>query len=73
VRKPLLPVFSDEAALLVQRIDVGRQGKRRHISLQTINNRTCLLSGAAMRLIHLNCIPGLLLPVLGKSFVVLRI
>ena len=62
VGQPLLPVGGEQATF-GQRVDIGGQRQRHDIGLQPIQHRAGLRTGAAMRLVDGDALPGLALPV----------
>ena len=70
IRQALQPVFIDTTALS-DRVDVVGQRQRNHIRFNTVNHRSRLLAGAAVRLADHHVVAGLLLPVRAERFVVL--
>ena len=73
MRQPLLPVFRDQLALLVQLIHVILQRQGYHVRIQSIDHCPGLFAATAMRLLHGDIVAGLGFPVFGKGLVVLLI
>jgi len=66
VCEALLPVGRDLAGLLGDGVDVVGQRQRDDIGFESVDYRTCLLAGAAVRLLDGDVFAGLALPVLGE-------
>ena len=54
-------------------VDVGSHAKRDDVGLQAIDYRARLFAGAAVRLLDVHGLAGLLLPIVGKGFIELLI
>ena len=63
MRQERLPVHRQELPVRDERIDVAGERERDAVCLQTIDDSTCLFAGATVRLLDLDVLPGLLLPV----------
>ncbi len=73
VRQARLPVRRQELALLRERVDVVGERERHDVGLQAVDDRARLLAGAAVRLLDLDDLAGLLLPVRDERGVVVRV
>ena len=66
IRQALFPVQRQEFAEGGDRVDVGGERQRDHVGRKTVDDRTRLAARAAVRLVDLDRVTGLLLPVLGE-------
>src|SRR4030095_537749 len=70
VGQPALPVLRQELALRGDSVDIGRERQCDDVCRETVDDGTGLLAGTPVRLVELDVLAGLLLPVLRKCRVV---
>src|SRR5690606_34524100 len=73
VREARLPVRLEPSAVLVNRVDVVRERERHDVGIEAVDHRARLASGAGVRLLHDDVLPGLRLPMRGERGVELLI
>jgi hypothetical protein len=66
IRQALFPVEGEQLAVVGDRVDVGRERQRHHVGRQSVDDRASLATRATVRLVDLDRVAGLLLPVLGE-------
>ena len=69
VGQALLPAALDAARVLGDGVDVERQRQRRDVGLEAVDDRARLLARSAVRLVDVDRLPGLLLPLRRERLV----
>ena len=69
VGQPRLPAALDAPGVLGDGVDVVRQRQRRDVGLQAVDDRARLLARSAVRLVDVDRLPGLLLPLRRERLV----
>ncbi len=73
MREALDPIGGHEVAILVQLLDVAGERQRHHVGLETVDDSTRLLAGAAVRLLDRYVVASLGFPVFGEGGVIILI